>query len=27
VLADTSRNMGEVLIDYLNQRSLVSVGR
>jgi uncharacterized protein (DUF58 family) len=27
VRVDTSRNMGEVLVDYLNQRSLVSVGR
>jgi uncharacterized protein (DUF58 family) len=27
VRVDTSRNMSEVLIDYLNQRSLVSVGR
>ena len=27
VRVDTGRNLGEVLVDYLNQRSLVSVGR
>ena len=27
VLVDTSRDMGEVFIDYLNQRSLLNRGR
>jgi uncharacterized protein (DUF58 family) len=27
LLVDTSRNMGEVLVDYLNQRSLLNRGR
>lgn len=27
VLADTSRDMGEILVDYLNQRSLLNRGR
>ena len=27
VLVDTSRNMGEVLVDYLNQRSRLHRGR
>ena len=27
VLVDTSRNMGELFIDYLNQRSLLNRGR
>ena len=27
LLVDTSRNMGEVLVDYLNRRSLLNRGR
>jgi hypothetical protein len=27
ILVDTSRNMGEVFVDYLNQRSLLNRGR
>ncbi len=27
ILVDTSRNMGEVFVDYLNKRSLLNRGR